>query len=473
LAVQLVVDPSMTTLKPFLNPKSIAIVGAGDRPTSSGGAVLSNLKLCGYRGKIYPVNPKGGEIQGLPAYTSLAGLPALAELVAVLVKPDSILDVVREAGQTGHKNILVLPGGFGEAGEAGRKRDLALKELAQQHGLTIAGPNCAGTINLIDETAPFAATFFRDLPRGGAVAFASQSGAIIEEAIAASHSLNFPLGAVVSVGNSLQLGVTEYLDEFGRDPRCRAVLLYLESFGDAARFGQVAREVAKRKPVVALIGGRTVPGREAALRHTGSRSADDATVETFCRQSGIVRVKSLRRLLLAGKALGAFPQGIGRRVLLLSNSGGPGVLAADQATDEGLQLPDLPASMATALRSMLPPEAAVANPMDLLADAREDRFGATLTAAMQAAGHFDAILMVHVVPFMVDAGPVVAELARLSRSAPLPIMHSMMGTLKDKAQWFAQMEQAGVPMFNDSEEMCIAAGMLARHRELNARQEEE
>jgi acetyltransferase len=458
-------------LKPFLNPQSVAIVGAGDRPTSSGGAVLANLRRSGFRGAIYPVNPKGGEIQGLPAYASLRGLPSPAELVAILVRPDAILDVVREAADTGHRHLLILPGGFAEAGEAGRNRDRELRQLAQEHRLLIGGPNCAGNINLLDKVSPFAVTFFRDMPRGGGVAFVSQSGAIIEEAIAASHSLNMALGAVVSVGNSFDLSVTEYLAEFGRDPRCSAVLVYLESFGDSAHFAQAAREVTRNKPVVALIGGRTGAGREAALRHTGSRAADDDTVEAFCRQAGMVRVKSLRRLMLAGKAFGAFPQGIGRRVLLLSNSGGPGVLAADQASDEGLLLPELPPVMSHKLRNQLPPEASVANPMDLLADAREDRFALTLTVALDHASAFDAILMIHVVPFMVDAAPVIAELARLSKAAPVPILHSMMGTLENKAAWFDHMEAAGVPVFNDSEEMCIAASLLARHRQLNGHAE--
>ncbi|MGH6629682.1 MAG: CoA-binding protein, partial [Burkholderiales bacterium] len=380
----------MSDLRAFLNPDSIAVVGAGERPTSSGGAVLRNLKLSGYRGRIFPVNPKGGEVQGFPAFTSLTEIPAPAELVAILVKPDNILDVVKEAVTTGHKNIVILPGGFAEAGEAGRARDAALRTLAQAHGLTIGGPNCAGNINLLDRRTPFAVTFFRDMPKGGGVALVSQSGAIIEEAIVASHSLNIPLGAVVSVGNSFDLGVSEYLAQLGHDKRCSAVLVYLESFGDAARFGHLAREVARSKPVVALVGGRTAPGRDAAFRHTGARPADDETIEAFCRQAGIVRVKSLRQLLLAGKAFGAYPKGIGRRVLLLSNSGGPGVLATDRAIDEGLQLPELPAAMAQRLRACLPPEAAIANPMDLLADAREDRFGETLDAALeQGRGHFD------------------------------------------------------------------------------------
>src|SRR5258708_909517 len=276
-------------------------------------------------------------------------------------------------------------------------------------------------------------------------------------------------GAVVSVDNSRHLGIIENLEQMGREDRCEAILLYVESFGDAVRFGDAARAAPKVKPVIALIGGRTTAGRDAAFRHTGSRPPDDETTDEFCRRSGIVRVKSLRRLLLAGKAFGAFPQGIGKRVLLLSNSGGPGVLAADQALDEGLALPELPVAMAEQLRGFLPSEASIANPLDLLADARAERFSATLAAALDAPkGYFDAILMIHVVPFMVDADAVVEALAELCTGARLPIMPSMMGTLEHKSDWFARMEQAGVPTFKDAEEMCIAAGLLMRHRELNA-----
>ena len=232
-------------IKSFLNPASIAVVGAGERPTSSGGAVLRNLRLSGYAGRIVPVNPKGGEIDGLKVEVSLKAIQGAVDLVAILVRPDTILDVVREAADTGHKNILILPGGFAEAGESGRVRDVALRELASEHGLTIGGPNCAGVVNLLDPKSPFAATFFRDMPRGGAVAMISQSGAILEEAIDASHAFNIPLGAVVSVGNGMHLGIIEYLEYLGRDERCRAILLYVESFGDAARFAEVARKVGR------------------------------------------------------------------------------------------------------------------------------------------------------------------------------------------------------------------------------------
>lgn len=459
----------MASLRSFLSPKSIAVVGAGDRPTSSGGALLRNLRAARYPGRVVPVNPKGGEIDGLKVAASPKDIGKPVDLVAVVVRPEAIIGVVTEAAEAGHRNFLILPGGFAEAGETGRARDAQLRELAAARGLTIAGPNCAGVINLLDPELPFAATFLRDMPRGGGVAMISQSGAIIEEAIDASHALDFPLGAVVSVGNGMHLGIIEYLEHFGADERCKAILLYVESFGDAARFGEAARAAARRKPVVALIGGRTQGGRDAAYRHTGSRPADDAANEDFCRRCGIVRVRSLRRLLIAGKAFGAFPQGAGRRVLLLSNSGGPGVLAADQAVEEGLELPELPAALAATLRGFVPPEASVANPIDLLADAREDRFAQALEAALEAApGNFDAILMIHVVPFMVDAGTVIDALAARCAGAALPIMHCMMGTLDRRQEWFGKMQRAGVPVFKDAEEMSMAAGLLARHRELNA-----
>jgi acetyltransferase len=453
------------SLSSFLSPASVAIVGAGDRATSSGGAVLRNLIKSGFKGRIVPVNPKGGELLGLPVCASLSQVTPACELAVIVVRPDLILDVMREAGSSGHRKLLILPGGFAEGGAEGQARDREARALAAEHGLTVAGPNCAGVIDLMRAQVPFAATFFRDLPRGGNVALVSQSGAIAEEVIGSSHPQALPIGAVVSVGNAMQLGLTEYLAHFGADDTCRCVLLYAESFGDTERFAEVARTVSARKPVVALVGGRTNPGRDAAFRHTGSQALSDFEVEAFCNAAGVIRVKSLRSLMLAGKAFGLHPGGIGRRVLILSNSGGPGVLCTDVCAEAGLQLSPLPDALAQRLRALYPPEAVVANPLDLLADAREDRFGDTLEAVLALAPDaFDAIVMIHVVPFMVDADLVVERLAALSRAARLPILHSMMGTLEKKRDWMARMEQAGVPLFDNVEDMAEAAGLLARYR---------
>ncbi len=453
----------------FFRPASVAVVGAAERESSSGGAVLRNLRIAGYKGRIVPVNPKGGVMLGLPVTTALREVQPPADLAVIVVRPDLILDVVREAAASGHRQLLILPGGFAEVGPAGAARDLELRRLCAESGITVAGPNCAGDIDLLDPQAPFAASFLRDLPRGGPVAFISQSGAIAEEVIAKSHAMGLPFGAIVSVGNAVHLGVTEYLEHYGRDERCKVVALYVESFGDLERFRAVAREVTARKPVVALIGGCTPPGSGAVQRHTGAAALDDEAIDGLCASCGLLRASNLRRLLIACKGLGAFPRGFGRRVLLLSNSGGPGVLATDSAFREGLELPELPLPFASQLRASLPAEAAVANPLDLLADAREDRFGDVLSQALaHAPGCYDAILMIHVVPFMVDAGPVVQRLAELATGhyrseRALPIMHAMMGTLAGRAQWFETLEAAGVPAFDDAEEMTLAAGTCATY----------
>ena len=460
-------------LRPFFAPRSVAVVGAGERPTSSGGAVLQNLRISGFSGEIVPVNPKGGEMFGLAVRKSLGELNRPADLAVIVIRPDLILDAVREAAASRHRHLLILPGGFAEAGEAGKARDRELRRLIAEHGLTVVGPNCAGIIHL-PAGARFAATFLRDMPPGpntrGAIAFVSQSGALAEEAIAAAHSLAIPLGTIVSVGNAVQLGVSDYLDYLGSDAAVTAVLLYIESIEDKSRFRAAARKVAAQKPVVALIGGHTGPGARAAAAHTGAPAQDDHEMDAFAAECGVLRVDGLRRLLLAAKGFGAFPAGIGKRALILSNSGGPGVLCTDRAAAEGLDLVPLPEAMATALRAALPAEASVANPLDLLADAREDRFGLTLECAIkEGAKAFDAILGIHVVPFMVEAAPIVARLAALANGVPIPFLHAMMGTLPDKAGWFASLERAGVPTFNDVEAMAECAGLLARYPALRAR----
>ncbi len=317
-----------------------------------------------------------------------------------MIRPDAILDAVKEAADRGIRNLLILPGGFAEAGPAGVARNEALKALAAERGLTIAGPNCAGLIHL-DPAWRFAATFLRDLPpglgtgAGNGLAFISQSGALAEEFIDKANKRGLPLTSVVSVGNAVHLGVEDYLEWLGTRPEIGAALLYVESIENHERFRAVARKVAAEKPVIALFGGATEIGGRAASAHTGAVANDDAAIEAYCTSCGIVRVSSLRQLLLAAKAFGRFPQGLGPRALILSNSGGPGVLCADRAALDGLELGALPQAMAEVLRQQLPPEASVANPIDLLADAREDRFALALDAAMtHAATAYDMVLMI-------------------------------------------------------------------------------
>jgi acetyltransferase len=454
-------------LDPFFRPRSVAVVGAGERATSSGGAVMRNLAIAGFAGRVVPVNSKGGTIFGHAAKTSLSDIGEPADLCVIVIRPDLIPAALDEAGRSGHRNVLILPGGFAEAGAEGAARDRETRGIAARHGITVAGPNCAGLISLAPDRR-FAATFLRDMPPGpnamGEVALISQSGAIAEEAIAAANQRHIPLGTVVSVGNAMHLGVTEYLAYLGAQDRVSAVLLYIESVADPAAFVAACRAVAAKKPVIALMGGRTAPGSRAAGAHTGAAATDDAAIDAFLAEAGAIRVRSLRRLMLAAKGFGAFPGGMGRRVLVLSNSGGPGVICADEAAAGGLELAPLPDAMAEALAANLPAEASVANPIDLLADAREDRFRMAFRALLDhGLDGYDAVLGIHVVPFMVDADPVVAALAELAGECPVPFMHAMMGTLPHRADWFAKLEAAGVPAFDDVEQMAECAALLARY----------
>jgi len=227
----------------FFAPRSVAVVGAGERPTSSGGAVLQNLRISGFAGEIIPVNPKGGTMFGFEVRRGLHELDAPADLVVIVIRPDRINAAVREAAASGHRNLLILPGGFAEAGAEGLARDAELRRIVAEHDLTIAGPNCAGIIHL-PQGARFAATFLRDLPpgprtegpgAGGGIAFISQSGAIAEEVIATTNRMRLPVGTVVTIGNALQLGIADFLEHAGADPATMAVLLYIESLDDPAR----------------------------------------------------------------------------------------------------------------------------------------------------------------------------------------------------------------------------------------------
>src|SRR5262245_12687676 len=465
---------SVRDLSPFFAPRSIACVRAGEQATCSGGAVIQLLRHAGYGGRVVPVNPKGGAIFGYEAVTSIANIDPPVDLAVIVIRPDTILDAVRECADGGITDLLILPGGFAEAGSVGVVRNEALLKLAAERGVTVAGPNCAGIIHL-DPAWRFAATFLRDLPPGAAagagngLAFISQSGALAEEVIDKANARSLPLTSIVLVGNAVHLGVEDYLAWLGARPEIGAALLYVESIEDHQRFRRVARAVAARKPVIALFGGRTEVGGRAASAHTGAVVNDDASIAAFCDSCGMVRVESLRRLLIAAKAFGRFPQGLGKRALVLSNSGGPGVLCADRAALEGLELGALPAAFADVLRQQLPPEASIANPIDLLADAREDRFGLTFEAAMtHAADAYDLVMMIHVVPFMVEAFQVIAGLDELDRRTQLALLPCLMGTLPGRTEWFATMESAGVPMFNDVEEMAEAAGLLARYPALRA-----
>src|SRR5262249_19245105 len=267
-------------LSPFFAPRSIAVVGAGERATSSGGAVMQMLRQAGYGGRVVPVNPKGGAIFGYQSVTSIAAVDPPVDLAVIVIRPDPILHAVMGPADRGVMSLLLLPGGVAEAGPVVVQRNEELLKLAAARGLTVAGPNCAGIVHL-DPAWRFAATFLRDLPPGAAsngLAFISQSGALAEEFIDKANARGLPLTSVGLAGNAVHLGVEAFPAGLGARPEIGAALLYVESIEDHERFRAVAREVAAKKPVIALFGGRTEVGGRAAAAHTGAIANDDATI---------------------------------------------------------------------------------------------------------------------------------------------------------------------------------------------------
>lgn len=456
----------MRDLGAFFHPRRVAVVGADESPTRSGGAVMRNLGRAGFTGEIIPVDAMGGSIFGVEARPSLRDLAEPADLVVIAVKPEAIPGVVEDAAAGGHKNLLILSGGLAESGADGWNRERRVAETAKSAGITIAGPNCAGIIR-IGPHHRFAATDLRNLPPGGGIAFISQSRALAEEVVTRARGTPLPVGTVVSVGNTLDLGIEDYVEYLGHDEDVDAILLYVESIKDPERLLLAARAISSRKPIVALMPGRTEAGRQAAGAHTGLSPMMPEAADAFLEQAGVLRATTLRELLLAARGFGFFPQGIGPRALILSNSGGPGVIAADAAALRGMELPPLPAALAAELRANLPGGASVANPIDLPADAPEDRFGFALERALTHGREtFDALMLIHVIPFMVDERAVVERLAELARGAGLPILHSMMGSVPQHDDWSRILADAGVPLFDNAQDMAVTASLLARYRVL-------
>lgn len=442
----------------MLRPRRIAVIGAADGPVSTGGAVLRNLLAGGFDGEIVPVHPRARHVAGLPARADIGALSPPADLVVVAVRAEATVDAIATAAASGHRRFLLLPGGFAEAGPEGEARDRALRGLAAAHGLSLIGPNCAGFVHLRGG-ARVAATLMGGLPPGGAIAVVSQSGAVAEEAIALANARGLPLGSVISIGNAADLDAAAFLAYFAGDPQTRSIALYVEALRDPRAFAAAARQARDAgKRIVALFGGTSAAGAAAAARHTGA-NARAQDIDDLCKQTGIVRAPNARMLMLSAALMAADARPTGRRVLVVTNSGGPGVLCADRLAALGLGLPVLPRALAEALRAALPAGCAVANPLDILADAREDRFGAALDLAAGRASGCDALMVIQGVPRMVDPQPIAARVAALAGRSGVPVMHALIGTVPGRAALTRMLQAAGVAVFDDVDDMAVCAAL--------------
>lgn len=360
-------------------PKSIAVIGASDRPESVGGIVLQNLRAGGYEGELFAINAKRQSVQGMPCHPSMRALGRAVDLVIIAVPAESIVAVMDECGRLGVKNALVISAGFAESGSEGQRRQSALLAAAQRHRIRLVGPNCIG---IVRPAAHMQAFFGRTHARPGRLALVSQSGALCTAIMdwAAEHEVGF--SAVVSTGAAADVCTGDVLDFLATDPKTDAILLYVEGADHARRLLSGMRVAARTKPVVVLKAGRHHDGKRAAATHTGALIGDDAVFDSALRRAGAVRVMNLEELFSAAELLACGRRSRGNRLAIVTNAGGLGVMAADRAAEREVALAALSPQTIRALDAALPAYWSHANPVDLIGDAPPERYGAALSAVL-------------------------------------------------------------------------------------------
>lgn len=401
------------SLQPFFSPRTVAVVGASTRRGSIGGELFRNVLEANFEGTVYPVNLKGEPVAGVRAYTSIAEIPDVVDLAVICLPGELVLPAADDALRSGTKALCVISAGFAEIGPVGEKRQDQLLAAVRAHGARVVGPNCLGiAVSRPRLNATFAPRAF---PPGN-VGLSSQSGALGLALLEAAGSRGVGVSSFVSIGNKADVSSNDLLEYWEDDPDTDVVLLYLESFGNPWKFGRLARRVARKKPILAMKGGRTSAGARATKSHTAALAGSEAAVDALFHQAGVIRADTLEELVDIAALLSTQPLPRGRRVALLTNAGGLGILAADACEAAGLELPPLAEQTTQALRSLLPSEASLANPVDMLGGATESTFEAVLPHLINDPG-VDSVIVLFVPPVVAEAGPVAESVVRAALQA--------------------------------------------------------
>ncbi len=399
----------------LFEPRSVAVIGASRERGKIGAEILHNVLSAGFRGTIFPINPSASEIEGVPCYARLADVPGPVDVAIISVPAAAVPAAIDDCAAKGVKGVVVITAGFSETGEEGRRREAALLEKIRDAGMRMVGPNCMGLVNT-NPAVSLNATFAPTYPPEGRVALSSQSGALGLALLDYAARLNLGISTFVSVGNKADVSSNDLVQYWAEDPRTDVILLYLESFGSPGVFARIARRVARRKPIVAVKAGRSRAGARAASSHTGALAESDAVVDALFRQAGVIRTGTLEELFDVAALLAHQPVPGGRRVAIVTNAGGPGILAADACEAQGLELPALSPDTAAALRGFLPAAASVANPVDMLAAAPPDHYVRTLRLVL-ADPNVDSLLVIFIPPIATDADSVARAIVEGTREA--------------------------------------------------------
>jgi acetate---CoA ligase (ADP-forming) len=449
------------SLRPFFEPRSVAVIGASRRRGSIGGELFRNVLAADFEGAAYPVNRDGEPVGGVPAYASIADVPEVVDLAVICLPGPHVLDAAEAALASGVKALCVISSGFAEVGVEGRERQVRLLELVRAHGGRLVGPNCLGiAIPRLGLNATFGP---RPLPHGS-IAFSSQSGALGLALLEKASERRLGFSAFVSIGNKADVSSNDLLEWWEDDEETNLVLLYLESFGNPHKFARVARRVARRKPVLALKAGSTEAGARAASSHTAALASSDTAVDALFSQAGVIRAETLEELVDAAALLSSQPLPRGRRVGVLTNAGGLGILCADACAAAELELPEPSAETRAALAPLLPADASVGNPVDLLGSATAETYEAVIPALL-ADKRFDALIVLFVPPVVAGAEEVAAAIQRAvaATETDKPVLAVLIS--KDGMPAALRSDSSAVASFAYPESAARALGLAAARAE--------
>lgn len=431
-----------TALDYFFRPNSVALIGATDRDGSVGRTVLSNLTGGKFPGKLYAVNPHRSEVVGIRCHANIAAIPEKVDLAIVVTPAPTVPGVIRECVDAGARSAIVISAGFKERGAEGIELERQIQAELRRGSLRLLGPNCLGMMN---PAYGLNATFARDIARRGNVAFLSQSGALLTAILDWSLEEEVGFSAIVSTGSMLDLSWGDLISFFGEDPETQSILLYMESIGDARGFLSAVREVALRKPVIVIKAGHSEAAARAASSHTGALTGSDAVFDAAFRRCGILRVQNISDLFYMAEVLSKQPRPSGPRLTILTNAGGPGVLATDALIATGGKLAPLSQSSMDALNKILPPHWSHNNPIDILGDAEPERFSEAIKIALENPDS-DGLLVILAPQGMTDPAQVAERLKPFAQSKYKPLLASWMGG-KSVAEGEAILNSAGIPTF--------------------------
>jgi acetyl coenzyme A synthetase (ADP forming)-like protein len=456
---------TIASLQSLLKPHSIAVIGASRRQATIGNRLFHHLLQQEFKGIVYPVNPNTEAVASVKTAPTVLDISGKVDLTIVIIPADEVNQVLEQCGQKGVGSVVVISAGFAEIGAEGEKKQGAILETCRRYGMRLVGPNCMGIINA-DPEVNMNATFSSVFPHFGNVALGTQSGALGLAILEYARDLNIGLSTFVSIGNRADVSSNDLLQYWVEDPDTDVILLYLESFGNPRKFARIARSITPKKPIVVVKSGRTTAGSRAATSHTGALATAEVASEALFAQTGMIRVDTLEELFDVANMLSHQPIPTGRRVAILTNGGGPGILTADACAERGLELPSLSDRTISGLKSFLSSRVSLANPVDMTAEATADEYDRALRL-LAGDDNIDIVIVIFIPPVVTQAEEVASAIRTVAseyRRRNKPLVASFMGSRGASIELGSE-EECCVPSFAFPEDTATAIAKACEYND--------